>query len=78
MTKGAKSNEPKLLIVLVGLALVECGLAQRQQLQQQAQAAIADCNARFPQGVAQHAVERGQCLNSAMQIALPLFGTIRT
>jgi hypothetical protein len=68
--------------VCFSAALAGCGVAQRIQAQEQAKklaaqsdAAIADCNTRLPTGDRKTIVARMTCLNEAMTIRMPLFGT---
>ena len=71
-----------LYAVLFSTALAGCGIAQRIQAQEQAKqlasqsdAAIADCDTKIPGGNPKTTVSRIKCLNDAMAIRMPLFGT---
>jgi hypothetical protein len=68
--------------VPLSAAVAGCGIAQRMQAKEQAKqlaaqsdAAIADCNAKIPVGNPTTIVSRMQCLNDAMAIRMPLFGS---
>ena len=68
--------------VLLGMALAGCGIAKRMEAQEQAKqlaaqsdAALADCNAKIPAPNPKTVVARVKCLNDAMAIRMPLFGT---
>ena len=68
--------------VLLGMALAGCGIAKRMEAQEQAKqlaaqsdAALADCNAKIPASNPKTVVARVKCLNDAMAIRMPLFGT---
>ena len=67
-------------LLALTLTLCGCGLARQQELQaqratlkQQAEAAVQECDAKFPKGAAPTAVARAQCLNDAMTITRPIW-----
>ena len=78
-----------ILILTWALALGGCAIAQRieaekqaketaernAQLVEQSKAAIADCNTNFPKGNPKIEVARIKCLNDAVTIRMPAFGT---
>jgi hypothetical protein len=70
-----------LTLVALALTLCGCGLARQQELQaqraalnQQAQAAIQECDTKFPKGATPTAIARAQCLNDATEITRPVWG----
>jgi hypothetical protein len=72
----------RVCVVLLALALSGCGIAKRmealeqaKQLAAQSDAALAECNAKFPAPNPKTVVARVKCLNDAMAIRMPLFGT---
>ena len=85
MSRSAKWLLPSAATVpllCVALTLAGCGIAQRIQAQEQAkqlsersQAAAAVCNAKFPAGNAKIEVARIGCLNDALAILMPTFGS---
>lgn len=71
----------KAFTIAVSLALCGCGVArqyqeaeQAKQLKAQAEAAVADCNGKYPAGNPKIEVTRVQCLNSAFAILMPTLG----
>jgi hypothetical protein len=71
-----------LCAALLSTALSACGLAQRMEAEKQnkelvarSDAALADCEANFPKGNPKIEVARVKCLNDAVLIRMPTFGT---
>jgi hypothetical protein len=78
-----------LCALLFAASLPGCGIAQRMQAAEQAKqlaahnaelaaqsnAAVADCNTKLPGGNPKTAVARVKCLNDAIAIRMPTFGT---
>jgi hypothetical protein len=68
------------VVLLLTAALIGCALDQTAQqrsadLKQQAKAASDACESRFPSGNARTEVARSQCINNALAILMPTFGT---
>ncbi len=76
-------------VALFAMTLAGCGIAARieaekqakeraaqmHELVEQSKAAVADCNVNFPKGNPKIEVARVKCLNDAMIIRMPTFGT---
>jgi hypothetical protein len=69
-------------LLALTLTLCGCGLARQQELKaqsaalkEQSQAAVQECEAKYPKGSPATAVVRAQCMNDAMAITRPLWGT---